>query len=136
MGMKIAAVVSLLMCVACAPQYATGYEGDPTENAIALYEQIHQPLTDKCREQALNVEFEVASILTVQHECKCTTDCGGCMDSYDVERGGHAWVMEDAPEWMIAHETMHVILHCMRAPHDDGDGRHLDAVWQDSRVTD
>lgn len=134
--MKFAAVFALLSLVAGCTQWAdTEYQGDETENAIAVFEQYHRPIWDKCREQAENVEVDVVSLLTVEHECKCTS-CGGCVDRYDAKLGGHVWMMEDAPAGMLAHETMHVILHCMQANTTGGDGNHYDPVWQDARLSE
>lgn len=132
---KFAVVFALLMlgCVACSSSWSddAGYEGDPIENAIAAYEAMHRPLTEQCRDHALNVEIEYAALTAVEHQCECT-DCGGCMDRYDAE-GGHVWLMEDAPAYLVAHETLHVISACMQ-PTRAGDPNHSDPAWQDARI--
>lgn len=124
----------VMLSAACGPTWGHDdeYVGDPSENAIAAFEAVHGPISEKCAQRALDMEVDFVPRATIERECNAPSAIG-CMYRYDAVRSS-AYVAEGYGAAVIAHETAHVLFRCER-PHDiDGSHRHTDPVWQDWRV--
>lgn len=119
-----AVVVTALVCGACSSQ-AVDYEGDPTANAIAAFTTVYGPPSAVCERQALDMEVTYMPIGDVQLRCK-NPNANGCTDIFNVD-GPHAYIDEAASPYVLAHETLHVLLSC--ADEWDDSDNHTGRAW-------
>lgn len=131
--MKFAVVFTLLCATACGPTWnVEEYTGDPTENALAAFAAVHEAPSVYCAQRARDLEIDIVPIGDVRREC-AHESAVGCMYRYDSVRAS-AYIAEGQGPDVIAHETMHALLHC-ELPFDvDGNHNHRDAVWRDKRI--
>lgn len=131
--------VMCLALVCCGPTYGhepssddafAGDARDPIEIAIDLYEQTHGQMIGECVERLYNTSF--VEMDPDELAITCRTEkyaAAACYYENDSTPKVAIDYRDAANKRLRAHELMHVLLDCQSGSKRDGDGLHLDEVW-------
>lgn len=112
------------LCSGCAAD-TSGYEGDPTENAIADFTAVYGAPSADCQHAAENMSVDYMTLEDVRLNCH-QDNVVGCVTRWAAE-DAHAFITEGSAAGVLAHETMHVLLLCSNKLDDNQN--HSGAVW-------